>query len=265
VNTYHIVVVDDDTTSLTYARNLLKDQGMRVSVIKSGAELLTFMKRNSPDIILLDIMMPIMDGFETYKALREMEENEHRDPVPIIFLTGSDDSEVEHKGLEMGAEDFIKKPLVGEALLSRIQNTIKRAKALKKLRDESTIDQLTGLYNKSSSGEKLSIWCQKEHGALIVLDLDNFKLVNDLYGHKTGDLVLKAVANVFRDASGPGDILCRIGGDEFCVFFKGISNDSAGKKMLRRMNTQLTSACKKNHGDGYGYPHRSICRSCLSS
>ena len=96
---YWIVVVDDETLSLTTAKNLLGDQNMRVSCLRSGRDLQKFMAKNEPDLILLDVLMPDMDGFATYHALRELEEASGKKQTPVIFLTGSDDSETERRGL----------------------------------------------------------------------------------------------------------------------------------------------------------------------
>ena len=107
---YWIVVVDDEPFSLTNAKNLLREKNMRVSCLRSGADLLEFIKGHTPDLVLLDILMPDMDGFETYRALRSFEEKEGRAQLPVIFLTGEDSSETERRGLKAGASDFIHKP-----------------------------------------------------------------------------------------------------------------------------------------------------------
>ena len=103
---YWIVVVDDDPFSLTNAKNLLREKNMRVSCLRSGSDLLEFVEKHTPDLILLDILMPNMDGFETYRALRQYEKKEGKTQIPIIFLTGEDSSETERRGLKAGASDF---------------------------------------------------------------------------------------------------------------------------------------------------------------
>lgn len=116
-----ILVVDDDTSNLRMASHILGSAHMRVSCMKSGADAVKFLKSNKPDIILLDIHMPGMDGFETISVIRE---NEDMKEIPIIFLTADDDSSTERRGLEIGAMDFIKKPFVPEVLLLRVRHTI---------------------------------------------------------------------------------------------------------------------------------------------
>lgn len=116
-----ILVVDDDTSNLKMASRILKGEGMRVSCLKSGEDTIKFLKENRPDLILLDIHMPGMDGFETIAAVKE---NKETADIPVIFLTADDDSETEARGLKAGAMDFLKKPFVPEVLLLRVRHTI---------------------------------------------------------------------------------------------------------------------------------------------
>ena len=116
-----ILVVDDDAANLRMANHILSKEKMRVSCLKSGKDAVTFLRENRPDLILLDIHMPEMDGFETIAAIRE---NEGAADIPVIFLTADDDSSTETRGLEAGAMDFIKKPFVPEVLLLRVGHII---------------------------------------------------------------------------------------------------------------------------------------------
>lgn len=116
-----ILVVDDDTSNLKMANHILSNENMRVSCLKSGEDTLNFLKENRPDIILLDIHMPGMDGFETLAAIRQ---NESTADIPVIFLTADDVSSTETRGLREGAMDFIRKPFVPEVLLIRVRHTI---------------------------------------------------------------------------------------------------------------------------------------------
>lgn len=116
-----ILVVDDDTSNLRMASHILSEQGMRVSCLKSGEDALTFLESNRPDLVLLDIHMTGMDGFETLAAMREKGETAD---IPVIFLTADDDAETETRGLEAGAMDFIKKPFIPEVLMLRVRHTV---------------------------------------------------------------------------------------------------------------------------------------------
>lgn len=116
-----ILVVDDDTSNLKMASYILGRAQMRVSCLKSGEDAVRFLQENRPDLILLDIHMPEMDGFQTMLAIRD---HETAADIPVIFLTADDDSNTEKRGLEVGAVDFIKKPFVPEVLLLRVRHTI---------------------------------------------------------------------------------------------------------------------------------------------
>ena len=116
-----ILVVDDDTQNLKMASRILSGEKLRVSCLKSGGDTIKFLQENRPDLILLDIHMPGMDGFETITAIRE---NKETADIPVIFLTADDDSNTEKRGLEAGAMDFIKKPFVPEVLLLRVRHTL---------------------------------------------------------------------------------------------------------------------------------------------
>lgn len=116
-----ILVVDDDTSNLKMASRILSEEKMRVSCLKSGEDAIKFLNVNRPDLILLDVHMPGMDGFETIAAIRE---NKKTSDIPVIFLTADDESDTETRGLKAGAMDFLKKPFVPEVLLLRVRHTI---------------------------------------------------------------------------------------------------------------------------------------------
>ncbi len=249
-----IVVVDDEVISLTNARNMLGEENMRISCLRSGAELLKFMEKNSPDLVLLDILMPGMDGFETYHALRELEDRLGRQHIPVIFLTGENDSAVEQKGLELGASDFIHKPFNKEIVVRRIENTITNRKTIESLTEEAMFDKLTGFLNKARGTERVSKLCSRKTGALMILDIDNFKLVNDLFGHDMGDRVLQSFADILRRNTRETDTISRIGGDEFLASLEDLTEESAVASLTRRLNTQIMEGADALLGEGHGIP-----------
>ncbi len=249
-----IVVVDDEPISLTNAKEILSRNGMRVSCLRSGNDLLKYMDRNDPDLILLDILMPEMDGFETYRALRQYEEKTGKTQTPVIFLTGESDSETERRGLKAGASDFIHKPFDEDILIKRINNTIAYHKTIKSLTEEATLDKLTGFLNKASGTEKIESLCKQNDGTLMIFDLDNFKLVNDIYGHDMGDRVLVAFSAVLRRNVRVGDVISRIGGDEFMAFFIGLYEEDAVSSLVDRLNEGLASETGKLMGKDHGIP-----------
>ena len=189
-----IMVVDDDVMNLQNAGDILREAGYRVATARSGKDLLAFTEKHRPDLILLDILMPEMNGFETFRKLREAEAGRAQKEVPVIFLTGENDSESETKWLTLGASDYVRKPFNRDILLRRIQNTIQNSRTIENLSEEAVTDRLTGFLNKAGTLKKLSVLCRSERGMLTILDLDSFKLVNDIYGHDMGDRVLRSFA-----------------------------------------------------------------------
>ena len=119
-----IVVVDDDAIILKNANMILTEAGFKVTCLKNGRLLIDYIRMNPTDIVLLDIRMPEMDGFETICALREWESKNSREAIPVIFLTANEDSDSEAKGLSLGAMDFIRKPFSSEALKIRVRNLL---------------------------------------------------------------------------------------------------------------------------------------------
>ncbi len=251
---YWIVVVDDDAIELRNAKKLLEDQDLRVSCLRSGSDLLKFMENNTPDLILLDIMMPEMDGFETIHALRRMEDEKERSITPVIFLSGDQDQATERRGLKDGASDFIRKPFDKEILLSRVTNTIENHKTIELLTEKATLDKLTGFLNKVSGTERIAGMCQSGTGSLMLLDLDNFKLVNDIHGHDMGDQVLIAFSEIVKHNTRAEDVISRIGGDEFLAFFSNLTSKTAVKALTDRLNEQLLSKCFELMGEDFDIP-----------
>ncbi len=141
-----IVVVDDDITNLKMAGMILSRHNMRVTALRSGASLLSYIQGNRPDLILLDIKMPEMDGFETMEKLRALTPG---DPIPVIFLTADENQESEARCLQLGAMDFIKKPFVPEVLVLRVKHTVELIRLQKDL--ESEVER------KTKENEELSI------------------------------------------------------------------------------------------------------------
>ncbi|SDP17369.1 GGDEF domain-containing response regulator [Selenomonas ruminantium] len=251
---YWIVVVDDETMTLTQVKSILREQDMRVSCLRSGRDLLKFMEKNTPDLILLDIQMPEMDGFEAYQELRRLEEAAGRGPTPIIFLSGVETSEAERRSLEQGASDFIRKPIHKEVLCKRILNAVKHTKDIEILKEEAALDKLTGFLNKAAGTVRLTKLCAEQTGMLLILDLDNFKMVNDIYGHSMGDKFLVAFADVVRRNIRGQDVMARVGGDEFMGFFINMRDETALHSLHQRLNEQLLKEAVRLAGDDFDIP-----------
>jgi len=248
-----VLIVDDDGGSLRSMKGALENS-YRILLASSGKRAIDAVKQQKPDLILLDVFMPEMDGFETYEALRKHEDESGQRHVPVIFLTGDNDNELERRGLKLGASDFIKKPFNQEVLLNRVQNTIANTRTIESLKEEATIDKLTGFLNKASGVSNVSSLCKLSSGMLAVMDIDNFKLVNDLYGHEMGDKVLRSFSRIVRQNIRESDTISRIGGDEFLAFFAGISKDEALISLTNRLNQQLVAETARLMGEENGIP-----------
>ena len=250
----HIAVVDDDALNLKVAGHILSKNGMEVSQLSSGQALLGFVEDNTPDLVLLDIKMPDMDGFETLAKLRTYEESKGMDEIPVIFLTADEDVESETHGFEMGVADFIRKPFDPEVLMRRIENVLNRQGQITRYQKEANTDKMTGLLNKSAVTEKIENVCRSAAGYLMMIDLDSFKLVNDLYGHDLGDEVLIAFADLTRANTTEQDILGRVGGDEFMVFATSFRSEDDIAEFSEKMNAGILSEAKRLLGEDMDIP-----------
>ncbi|MBR4513869.1 MAG: diguanylate cyclase [Lachnospiraceae bacterium] len=251
---YWIAVVDDDVTNLKIARELLIQNDIKVSVAKSGRIFLNFIKSNHPDLVLLDIRMPEMDGFEVLKNLRKYEEEEGLRKIPVIFLTADETENIESEGLALGAADFVRKPFNKDVLLRRITNILRNNQTIHNLSKDANVDKLTGFLNKASAIEEMKGLCRTEKGALILLDIDSFKLVNDVYGHDMGDNILRAFSKILKRNLRADDVVGRIGGDEFIIFGRNIPYDSVVDNIVSRINNQLAEISIEYLGEDHRVP-----------
>ncbi len=228
----HVLIVDDNKMNLVSAKNALADD-YKVTAVTSGVQALKFLENNLPDLILLDINMPEMDGYEVMQKISRREEWSN---IPIVFLTADTESETESRCLEAGAMDFIAKPFVPVVMRSRIARILEledlrkslanrldqKMKEVSDIKSKSLQDALTGLWNRAYTEEKVEEMIQRGvAGALFMMDMDNFKAINDNYGHIAGDHVLKLFADTLRKYAYEEDVVCRIGGDEFMAFVVG--------------------------------------------
>jgi len=234
----HILIVDDVTTNLKCLGEILR-KDYALSMAKSGEQALSMMNKLSPDLVLLDVKMPGMDGYETFKRMKE-------DPmlseVPVVFLTADTENDSEVKGLRLGACDFIKKPYEPDIMIQRIERVISQEEKNKKIRESALKDPLTGLWNRKYIEHQINILkSDKSTGSFLILDLDNFKGINDNYGHVAGDAALESFARTLQRFVHKDDIVARIGGDEFAVFLR----NCYGKELLSDRITGLIKQVEK--------------------
>ncbi|MBQ7487048.1 MAG: response regulator [Clostridia bacterium] len=243
---YWTIIVDDDETSLKIAEDVLRKNNIRVTALRSGQALLDYLQRNVysfPDLILLDTNMLDTEGFAALKNIQQTTEGDAE--IPVIFLSADQEEESETRGFELGALDFIRKPFAPDVLLSRVQNALRTQEKLQKFEREARIDSMTGFLNKNTAEDRIHEMCRTETGLLCILDLDSFKLVNDLYGHDIGDRVLILFADLLKNNMRSDDVCGRIGGDEFLVFAKNMKTDTELRHFSQRINEDYLHMMKK--------------------
>ena len=248
-----ILIVYDNKLNLTVAKNVLR-RIYEVTAVISGAQAIEAVDRQTYDLILLDINMPEMNGFE---VLEKFKSNPCSKDIPVIFLTADSDADTETKCFESGALDFIAKPFVPEVMRSRISRILEledlrkslaeklmlKTQEVEDIQSKSQKDALTGLWNRNYT-EKLADELLKngESGSLMMIDMDNFKAINDNYGHIAGDRTLKMFAETLESYCGKDDILCRIGGDEFVVFVRSVHSKN---ELSNLAGDILADLCRK--------------------
>lgn len=224
-----ILIVDDTPSNIFMLLEALEEQH-KVIVAKSGQEALEQAKAHMPDLILLDAMMPEMDGFEVCRRLKD---NEQLKDIPVVFVTALDDNLDEEKGLQLGAIDYIRKPFHLPVAKARIRNHLRLKRKSDMLDELVRIDGLTDIYNRRGFDEALEReWrrCMRQNVplSLLMLDIDNFKHFNDRYGHANGDACLIKVAQTVNiTARRSGDFIARYGGEEFAALLPETPLDSA--------------------------------------
>lgn len=224
-----ILIVDDSPANIQIINNILKDD-YEIFFATDGISGLKKAYDLNPDIILLDVLMPDIDGYEVLSRLKS--DLLTRD-IPVIFITSLDSVEQEIKGLEAGAVDYITKPIVGALLKARVKTHLELKKQNDFLKKLTMIDGLTGIANKRRLNEYLEKWYRillrkKLPLSVFMIDIDHFKLYNDTYGHLAGDDCLKQIADALRDSlKRPYDLAARFGGEEFaCVIPETNINDA---------------------------------------
>ena len=232
---FSILVVDDAPENVMLLSLILKDLG-KVSSALSGREAIDKALENPPDLILLDIQMPELDGYDVIRALKEDPKTEN---VPVIFVTGLSDEGDEEKGLKLGAIDYITKPYKPAVVIARVRNHLRLreyAMRLEQLNEElerlATTDALTSAYNRryfmSKRDEEVKrVRRYKRPSSLMMIDVDHFKKINDTFGHDVGDHVLIALVKLLEDKVRQLDTVARIGGEEFAILMPETSEKDA--------------------------------------
>ncbi len=275
-----ILVADDSKTNLALITDAINKLGHEVIPAHSGRQALEIYQENRPDLIILDVMMEDIDGFECAKQIRTID---REDWIPIIFLSGSVDDESIAKGIDAGGDDYLTKPFSEITLAAKIKAMqrisdmrLKLFEMTQNLYLMSSTDSLTGVYNRlqfDRSIKEILAATDRNHkkAALLFIDLDNFKAINDTFGHHIGDLLLIEVAKRLKLCVRSKDFISRLGGDEFAIILSDIEDTKEAEQIAEKIiNTLSVDYNIEGHhiknGSSIGvafYPHASTTRENL--
>jgi two-component system cell cycle response regulator len=221
-----ILLVEDNKKDIKLIKGHLSDFPYEILIAEKGEDAITMMKANKVDLIILDILLPGINGFEVCSAIKELNE---LPPPQVVIITALDDLGSQIKGAELGADDYLIKPINGQVFRAKINSLVRKKKYLDKLLsnyeiavDLAIMDGLTGLYNQAYFKQSLEMEVKRsirhQHpSTLIMFDLDNFKRYNDTYGHPAGDAVLAEFSSLLKTCVRETDLVARYGGEEFCI------------------------------------------------
>jgi diguanylate cyclase (GGDEF)-like protein len=239
-----VLIIDDSPESLLVARARLSLENVEIYCAADAAAGLEAALREQPDLILLDVDMPGMSGFDLCRLMKSKAE---LCMIPVIFLSGSGTAEDKVRGLDLGAVDYVTKPFDAFELRARVRAALRTKQLQNLLIEHAHIDPLTSLPNRRALAERLGQeWARlQRHGgvlSLVMADIDNFKRVNDTYGHSVGDRVLQEVAKAIANQCRLTDLPTRYGGEEFAVLLPDEAAPEAAR-LADRCRRDIAAAC----------------------
>lgn len=249
-----LLVVDDQAINIQVLFQIFSAD-YQVFMATSGAQALAFCRHNPPDLVLLDVVMPGMDGFDVCKQLKTEALTAN---IPVIFVTAHNDAAQETQGLELGAVDFIVKPVNPAVVRARVKTHLTLKFQSDLLRQLVFLDGLTGVFNRRYFDQQFALeWARSTRSgsafSVIMIDVDHFKLFNDHYGHQTGDDCLRKVASCLKSGlRRPADLVARYGGEEFACVLPETDFDDAMRLAIgleRRVRELGIAHTKSSVGD----------------
>jgi diguanylate cyclase (GGDEF)-like protein len=223
----HILIVDDQASVAEFYATILTQAGMKVTIETDPYAVLPIMQAYTPDLLLLDLNMPIVNGDELAAVIRQQEQYQS---IPILFISGNAHPDKKTDLLEIGSDDLLSKGMAPEELVRNVKSRVDRAKILTAMMYQ---DSLTGLLNHAQiqlAAERVFMQCKRKKSVFTIamIDIDKFKLVNDTYGHLNGDRVIKALAQLLQQRLRVTDYIGRFGGEEFLLIMQDMNIQDAG-------------------------------------
>ena len=233
-----ILIVDDNPANIDILLELLSTFDVRAAL--DGMSALEAVQEELPDLVLLDITMPGMDGFEVCRRLKEDPKTKD---IPVIFLSASADSDSIINGFEVGGVDYVTKPYLAREIVARVQTHLKLRMSMRILDKLANVDELSGISNRRRFFTHASrLFEQAKHHStplfLFIIDIDNFKTINDTYGHSIGDSVVIEFVNNVKKSLPAYSCFARLGGDEFVLIMSSISLDQA-RSQIEKVRSEI--------------------------
>jgi len=249
-NTNRVLVIDDSEPIHKLIEARLSPEGLNVSSELDGERGIERAISERPDLILLDIDLPDLDGFEVCRQLKDHPETKD---IPVIFLTGTTSTESKVRGLDLGAVDYVTKPFDQVELRARVRAALRTKRLQDLLEHQSFLDGLTGLWNRAYLDQRVEseLNIARRYGrpvSLILLDIDHFKQINDTHGHLFGDIVLQGTAECLPIYARRSDIVTRYGGEEFAILLADTSLRPA-TYVAERLRTAVEAKGFEAHGE----------------
>ena len=235
-----VVLADDDPSIRLMVRHVLESEDFDIVEASDGLEALKAVEKHHPALILLDAVMPGIDGFTTCQQIKDKGYTD----IPVMMITGLDDDASVERAYEVGAIDFITKPIKWAVLKHRVKSVVAKVIAERKVKLLAYRDTLTGLPNRLLFADRLEQAVVRSERtrtsmALMLIDIDDFKLVNDSFGHDAGDKLIKAVGDLISKSLRRADTIARLGGDEFAVIIEGIDGPDDAISIADNLTTIL--------------------------
>jgi two-component system glycerol uptake and utilization response regulator len=236
-----ILIVDDNPANIDILLELLGTFEVRAAL--DGISALEAVQEELPDLILLDITMPGMDGFEVCRRLKKDPKTKE---IPVLFLSASSDPDSIIKGFELGGVDYITKPYLAKEIVARVQTHLKLQMTMRILDRLANVDELSGIPNRRRFFARFANLFEQAKSKsiplfLFIIDIDKFKTINDTYGHAIGDKIIKGFANLVKTNLTKVSCFARLGGDEFVVILTGMSKDEA-RRQIERLRAAVEQA-----------------------